>query len=76
MGSRVVLRGLVTTPQVHYMVREYNLGRQGLVTEYNTTISGAFSKLMETKGDTPARLIVDCADGRARLCQHGLTGLF
>jgi phosphoacetylglucosamine mutase len=66
LGGEVVDAGLLTTPQLHYVVRCTNDPSYGAATEagYNSKIAGAFNKLCAAIGvDAPIKLTVDCANG-------------
>ena len=69
MGATVVDFGLLTTPQLHFIVREYNLGRNTWASEagYYTRMSTAFRNL--TKGTTFT------AESRGVLVADGACGI-
>ncbi|KAJ1374981.1 hypothetical protein KIN20_038200 [Parelaphostrongylus tenuis] len=70
MGVRYENHGLLTTPQLHYIVRCKNDPSFGEATEmgYYAKITDAFKRLMELNGESKQssyspNLILDCANG-------------
>jgi len=66
LGGTVVDFGLLTTPQLHYMVRCSNDAGYGEPTTdgYNSKLANAFAELYRSSGATePAQVTVDCANG-------------
>lgn len=69
LGGQVVDFGLVTTPQLHWVVAAHNAGREATLEAYYKTISGAFAELLDGKKCSP--LVVDCANGVGRVSLAG-----
>ena len=71
LGGEVVDYGVVTTPQLHWVVRRANEGKEASVDSYYKTLSSAFSRALRSKpgsttSDKPITLpplVVDCANG-------------
>lgn len=61
--------GVVTTPQLHWVVREHNAGREATEEAYYAALAGAFSRSLGGRGDGGAggvaaqALLVDAANG-------------
>ena len=53
VGGRVNMRGLLTTPQLHWMVREHNLGRPDSEEDYYRTLANAHQSLIDKPGSIP-----------------------
>lgn len=58
IGGKVDLRGLLTTPQLHWIVREYNQGRASTEENYVEILSKAYSDLIPKK-ETQAKVYLD-----------------
>ena len=69
MGGEVVDYGVVTTPQLHWVVRRANEGKDASVDAYYKTLSTAFATALRCKpghsgaGVRLPPLVVDCANG-------------
>lgn len=63
MGARVINAGLVTTPQLHFLVTNFNSAPPGEPARYMRSMCNAFVHL--SRGTTPlsTSLYVDCANG-------------
>ena len=48
VGGNVDFRGLLTTPQLHWMVREQNAGRPNTLADYYRILSAAYNELAST----------------------------
>ena len=78
LGGEVVDYGVVTTPQLHWVVKRANEGKEATVDSYYKTLSSAFSRALRGKPGTTTDkppslppLIVDCANGVGSLSlQH------
>lgn len=69
LGARVVNAGLVTTPQLHYLVMESNvkelessLYSPPTVEKYHERLASSFVKILAGK-PFPVPIVVDCANG-------------
>jgi len=61
-GGQVVDHGLLTTPQLHWLVRQTNERREEVgLPEYYRYITAAFTELNE--GQPVGNVVVDCANG-------------
>ena len=68
LGAEVEDFGVVTTPQLHWLVRERNAGRDATLDAYYRTLSSAFRTALEGRDGAgqPVKLpplTVDCANG-------------
>lgn len=62
LGVEAKLLGLLTTPQLHWMVMRTNQGTPATEADYYSTLSSAFLKLAG-KAEPAQTLYVDCANG-------------
>lgn len=62
VGGHPEILGLLTTPQLHWIVMRTNQGQPAGEVDYYTTLSAAFEKIMR-KSESMQTLHVDCAHG-------------
>jgi phosphoacetylglucosamine mutase len=65
LGAQVQMCGLLTTPQLHWMVMSRNLGAPWAESDYYSALAGAYQRLVAGTQPLGQPLYMDCANGVA-----------